>query len=156
LILSRETNPELTAFFRCCWHLGGSQSDVARLKAEDIDWNNRVVSFFRSKSGAAQIVHFGSQLAGVLSELPKSGFLFPVLSAMDEKHRASHFQRACRRVKVKGVSLHSYRYAWAERAKIAGSSAHFSSVPCVLWLARKVQSYFIILASVGSIASAQI
>src|SRR5262249_55416189 len=28
--------------------------------------------------------------------------------------------KLCRRVGIQGVSLHSYRYAWAERAKIAG------------------------------------
>jgi hypothetical protein len=26
----------------------------------------------------------------------------------------------CRRLRIKGISLHSYRYAWAERAKTAG------------------------------------
>ena len=45
---------------------------------------------------------------------------------MDEKHRASRFQRACRRVKVTGISLHSYRYAWAERAKSAGYPERFA------------------------------
>ena len=32
----------------------------------------------------------------------------------------SGFYRRCRSVPVRGVSLHSYRYAWAERAKSAG------------------------------------
>src|SRR5436190_181502 len=59
LILSRENNPEMSAFLWCCWHIGGSQSDVARLRAEDIDWETQVVSFFRSKTGTAQIIHFG-------------------------------------------------------------------------------------------------
>ena len=45
---------------------------------------------------------------------------------MDEKHRASLFQRACRRVKITGISLHSYRYAWAERAKKAGYPERFA------------------------------
>jgi hypothetical protein len=46
---------------------------IARLRAEDIDWESRVVSFFRSKTGSAQIVHFGPGLAEVLQELPRSG-----------------------------------------------------------------------------------
>ena len=118
----------MRAFLWCCWHLGGSQSDVARLKAEDIDWPNEVVSFFRAKTGTAQIVTFGHHLAQVLQDLPGTGPLFPRLAAMDEKHRASLFQRACRRVDVKGVSLHSYRYAWAERAKTAGYPERFAQV----------------------------
>ena len=126
LILSRESNPEMRSFLWCCWHLGGSQSDVARLKAENIDWESRVVSFFRSKTGTAQIVHFGEGFAEVLRGLPQSGLLFPRLAGMDEKHRASLFQRACRRVNVKGISLHSYRYAWAERARKAGYPERFA------------------------------
>jgi integrase len=86
---------------------------VARLRGEDIDWSRQIVSFFRAKTGTAQIIHFGAEFAEVLRELPAHGALFPRLAAMDEKHRASLFQRACRRVKVTGISLHSYRYAWA-------------------------------------------
>ncbi|HVM51130.1 MAG TPA: tyrosine-type recombinase/integrase [Candidatus Acidoferrum sp.] len=126
LIVSRETNAEMKSFLWCCWHLGGAQSDVAHLEAKHIDWASRVVSFFRSKTGRAQIIHFGAGLAEVLQGLPQDGLLFPRLAGMDEKHRASLFQRACRRVKIKGVSLHSYRYAWAERAKIAGYPERFA------------------------------
>lgn len=49
-ILEREKNPEMRAFLKCCWHIGGSQSDVAHLRAEDVDWGNQTVSFFRSKT----------------------------------------------------------------------------------------------------------
>jgi integrase len=126
VILSRESNVEIRAFLWCCWYLGGSQSDVARLRAEDVDWQNQVVSFFRSKTHTAQIVRMGEALTKVLSNLPQSGLLFPRLAAMDEKHRASLFQRACRRVKITGISLHSYRYAWAERAKCAGYPERFA------------------------------
>ncbi|MCU0786127.1 MAG: tyrosine-type recombinase/integrase [Verrucomicrobia bacterium] len=125
-ILAWETNVEMRAFLWCCWHLGGSQSDVAHLKAQDVDWANSVVSFFRAKTGSAQIIHVGPELAEVLKDLPGSGPLFPRLAAMDEKHRASLFQRACRRLNVTGISLHSYRYAWAERAKIAGYPERFA------------------------------
>jgi integrase len=126
LILSRETNPEMRAFLSCCWRIGGSQSDMAHLKAEDIDWGNHVVSFFRAKTGTAQIVHFSNGLAEIFQDLPGQGLLFPRLSAINEKHRASLFQRSCRRVGISGISLHSYRYAWAERAKTAGYPERFA------------------------------
>jgi len=128
LITAREKNEELRAFYETCWHLGGAQSDVARLKAEDVDWKNGVVSFFRAKTGTAQVVHFGEGLANVLKSRPPSGLLFPRLAPMDEKHRAALFQRACRRVGVTGISLHSYRYAWAERAKRAGYPERFAQM----------------------------
>jgi integrase len=128
LIVTREPNPELRAFYWCCWHLGGAQSDVARLKAEDIDWQAKVVSFFRSKKGTAQVIHFGEGLAQVLGGLPTAGPLFPRLAAMDEKRRACLFQTACRRAGVAGVSLPSYRYSWAERAKRAGYPERFAQM----------------------------
>lgn len=31
--------------------------------------------------------------------------------------RATEFRQRCRQLGIKGVTLHSYRYAWAERAK---------------------------------------
>ncbi len=125
-VLQREPNAELRTFYECCWHLGGSQSDIARLNAEDIKWEESVVSFFRAKTGSAQIVHFGPALAQVLRTCPKQGALFPRLKHMDEKHRASLFQRICRRLNIKGISLHSYRYAWAERARLAGMPERFA------------------------------
>lgn len=125
-ILAREPDAELRAFYACCWHLGGGQSDVARLSAGDIDWPNRVVSFFRQKTGSVQMVRFGDGLAEVLRGLPERGPLFPRLAPMDEKHRASLFQRILRRLGIKDVSLHSYRYAWAERARTAGYPERFA------------------------------
>jgi len=37
-IVARERNPERRDFYELCWHLGGSQSDIAALKAEDFDY----------------------------------------------------------------------------------------------------------------------
>jgi integrase len=125
-IISRENNADMRAFLWCCWHLGGSQSDVAHLKAEDIDWQSQVVSFFRSKTASAQIIQFGEAFAEILRNLPQAGQLFPRLAAMDEKKRASLFQLDCRRTGISGVSLHSYRYAWAERARTCGYPERFA------------------------------
>jgi hypothetical protein len=41
-----------------CWHLGGAQSDVASLTAEDVDWPGKVVSFHRHKTGTVSIMGF--------------------------------------------------------------------------------------------------
>jgi hypothetical protein len=43
-IIEREQNPERRSFYELCWLLGGSQDDIAGLRAEDVDWDNRVVS----------------------------------------------------------------------------------------------------------------
>lgn len=118
-IVTGEQNAERRAFYECCWHIGGAQSDIAALSAEDIDWRARVVSFHRHKTGTASIIRIGDELERVLRGLPITGPLFPKLKPMREAHRATEFARACRRLKIKGVTLHSYRYSWAERAKSA-------------------------------------
>ena len=43
-IVARELNPERRAFYRLAWHLGASQSDIAFLEAENVDWENNVIS----------------------------------------------------------------------------------------------------------------
>lgn len=79
VIVAHEPNLEKQAFYECCWHLGGAQSDVASLTADHIDWENKVVSFHRKKNGSASIVRFGSKLERVLQSLPRFGVLFPTL-----------------------------------------------------------------------------
>src|SRR6266446_4263259 len=50
-IIGREQNPERRAFYELLWELGGSQGDIARLHADDIDWTNRGISYARAKTG---------------------------------------------------------------------------------------------------------
>ena len=125
-IIANEANPERRAFYEFCWHLGGAQSDVARLAAEDIDWQGRVVSFLRRKTGTVSIIRFGEDLETVPRTLPQAGPPLPKLKPMREAHRAAEFARACRWLTIKGVTLHSYRYAWAERARTCGYPERFA------------------------------
>jgi integrase len=125
-IIGNEQNPERRAFYEFCWHLGGAQSDVASLAAEDIDWQAKVVSFLRRKTGTVSIIRFGEEFGAVLRTLPQAGPLFPKLGPMREAHRATEFARACRRLAIKGITLHSYRYAWAERARTCGYPERFA------------------------------
>lgn len=119
-IVAGEGNPERRAFYECCWHLGGSQTDIANLHAEDIDWQDKIVSFRRQKTEVPSLVRIGDELARVLRELPQSGALFPNFREKRETHRAKEFWRCCRRLGITGITLHSYRYSWAERARAAG------------------------------------
>jgi integrase len=125
-IVEGERNSEWRAYYEFCWHTGAAQSDVARLVAENIDWEMRVISFNRSKTNSPVELHFGDSIAILLKRLPTSGLLFPHLSEMNESDRAKAFGRRCRLVGVSGVSLHSYRYSWAERAKTCGYPERFA------------------------------
>jgi integrase len=125
-IMALERNVERRAFFELCWHLGGSQTDIANLAAENIDWSDKVIAYARKKTGTPAFIHFGSAVEAVLRSLPTHGLLFPRLAPMLEKHRAKEFKRLCVRLNIEGISLHSYRYAWAERAKQCGYPERFA------------------------------
>jgi integrase len=125
-ILGRELNVERRLYYELAWHLGAAQSDLANLKAEDIDWEQHVISFFRKKTKSVARLHFGDEVERILQDLPSSGWLFPHLSRVRACDRATEFKQRCRGLGVEGVSLHSYRYAWAERAKSAGYPERFA------------------------------
>jgi integrase len=61
-----------------------------------------------------------------LELLPKIGPLFPRMARIKENHRAKMFIKRLKTVGITGVSLHSYRYAWAERAKTVGMPERFA------------------------------
>ena len=125
-IVARETNPERRAFYKLAWQLGAAQTDLAMLTAEDVDWEQKVISFFRRKTKSVARLHFGAGVAAILQDLPSEGPLFPYLATVRCGDRATEFKSRCRQLGIKGVTLHSYRYAWAERAKMAGYPERFA------------------------------
>jgi integrase len=125
-IIAAEVNPERKALYQLCWHLGASQGDIANLKGEDVDWQNGTVSFVRKKTRVPVIVHLGAEALNVFKDLPDEGVLLPYLSGVRAGDRATEFRSRCRQLGITGVTLHSYRYAWAERAKIVGYPERFA------------------------------
>lgn len=125
-IVARELNPERRSFYQLAWHLGAAQTDLAMLKAEDVDWDQRVISFFRRKTKSVARLHFGADVEAILRTLPGTGPMFPYLARVRSCDRATEFKQRCLGLGIKGVSLHSYRYAWAERAKTAGYPERFA------------------------------
>ena len=72
------------------------------------------------------ILHLGEEALSVLKDLASEGFLFPYLARVRAGDRATEFKQRCRGLGIEGVSLHSYRYAWAERAKACGYPERFA------------------------------
>lgn len=120
LILAGERDLEWRCYYELLWHLGGSQTDIATLQATNIEWQSQTLHYTRKKTGSAARIHFGGQAAAILEQLPREGSLFPKVGRWKESDRAKAFIRRCKLVGVVGVSLHSYRYAWAERARSCG------------------------------------
>lgn len=127
-IVARENNPERKAFYKLAWYLGASQSDLAFLTAENVDWENNVISYRRMKTETVAIMRLDEDMKEILRDLPGEGPLFPYLRTVRAGDRATEFKQRCMGLGIKGVSLHSYRYAWAERAKTAGYPERFAQV----------------------------
>ncbi|HWQ91039.1 MAG TPA: hypothetical protein VN673_05155 [Clostridia bacterium] len=119
-IVAREANPERRDFYELCWHFGGSQSDIASLHAEDFDCERHAFTYNRLKTSNLSGSRIGSKAWEVILRRPRSGPLFPYLITVREADRATEFKQRCDGLEIKGVTLHSYRYAWAERAANAG------------------------------------
>ena len=125
-IVEREQNAERKHFYELCWHLGGSQTDIASLEAENIDWQNRVIGYARRKTESLAFIHFGEEIETILRVLPVAGPLFPNLKRVRAGDRATEFKQRVAGLGINGVTLHSYRYAWAERARKCGYPERFA------------------------------
>jgi integrase len=125
-IIDLENSPERRFYYEILWETGASQSDAAFLSSENIDWINRTIVFCRQKNGQQAIITIGMSLKRILEQLPNCGPLFPKLISRSSTDRAAEFSRRCNVAKIKGISLHSYRYAWAERAFRVGYPERFA------------------------------
>jgi integrase len=125
-VLAIEKKAEWKLFLELLWETGAAQGDAAAMTAEDVDWQTRTITYFRMKTGSRAQFTISKALEKVLQQLPTTGALFPKLSTFSQSDRASRFRRRCKRAGVSGVTLHSYRYAWAERAKVVGMPERFA------------------------------
>jgi integrase len=111
---------------------GPSPSDLAHLQAEDVDWSSRIICFFRMKTrrGGQQPpqIRLGKEVEEILATLPKAGPLFPYFQTVRAGDRATKFKQRCVGLGILDVPLHSYRYAWAKRAKVAGYPERFAQL----------------------------
>jgi integrase len=123
-IVAAEHNPDYRLYYEVLWETGGSQTDIASLHRDQVDTRQGVIMYQRKKlegKGVAGVtLVIGPRLQSILNQLPQDGWLFPELRHRREGERAARFCKVCARAKIEGVSLHSYRYGWAERACEAG------------------------------------
>ncbi len=124
--VNNSSNGTRRAFYPLAWHIGASQSDIAFLDAENIDWEKKIISFARRKTGQLSQVHFGDEAEAILKTLAPKGPLFSYLRRVRAGDRSTEFQQRCRRLGICGVSRHLYWYAWAERARRCGYPERFA------------------------------
>jgi integrase len=123
-IIAREQNKERRLYYQMLWETGGSQTDIACLSWDQIDLGQGIIRFSRkkllAKEGGDSLLRIGPRLSAILAELPQAGYLFPAFRNENSKLRSTEFWRLCKTLGIKGRCLHSYRYAWAQRARAAG------------------------------------
>ena len=128
-VIASEQNTERRAYYEMLYETGAAQTDAANLTADDIDRQNGVLIYRRKKLGPVSNpcrLTIGKNLDILLESLPRFGDLFPNVKRTSANHRSAEFRRRCRVAGISGVSLHSYRHSWAERAKIAGYPQRFA------------------------------
>lgn len=106
-------------FYEILWETGAAQSDAAHLRIENTDLIKGIITYQRLKTGIRAAQAISPKLIKMLKGLSarrKKGFFTHFLQKMDSKDRATLFRRKCKSLKISGITLHSYRYAWAERA----------------------------------------
>lgn len=119
-IISAEQNVERRHYYQFLWETGAAQTDGANMTAENVDWKNRQIIYCRTKTGTTAYISIGHNLERLLADLPQSGPFFPKIAQTNNSARSAEFCRRLRTIGLKGISLHSYRYGWAERAYEAG------------------------------------
>src|SRR5205823_6564140 len=128
-VIASEKNAERRAYYELLCETGAAQTDAANLTTENIDWTSGVLVYHRKKLGPhsepARLT-IGRKLCSLLKSLPRSGDLFPNIKATCANHRSAEFGRRSRVAGIAGVSLHSYRHAWAQRAKTCGYPQRFA------------------------------
>jgi len=128
-VIASEKNAERRAYYELLYETGAAQTDAANLNAADIDWQNAVLIYRRKKLGPFSEpcrLTIGTKLRALLNALPPTGDLFPNIKRTSANHRSAEFRRRCRVAGINGVSLHSYRHAWAQRAKACGYPQRFA------------------------------
>src|SRR5438128_9269990 len=116
-VIASEKNPERRAYYELLCETGAAQTDAANLTTQNIDWTNGILVYHRKKLGPQSEparLTIGRKLNALLHSLLSCGDLFPNIKRTSANHRSAEFRRRCRVAGITGVSLHSYRHAWAQ------------------------------------------
>jgi len=68
----------------------------------------------------------GAEALNPFRDIPAEGPLLPYLARVSAGNRATEFRSRCRQLGIEGGTLHSYRYAWVERALKCGYLERFA------------------------------
>ena len=121
-ILAVTPREDYRLFFELLWETGGSQTDIASLTADDIDWRNRRLYLrtakLASRGQGRACLAIGSPSRSILKSSRAKGFLFPNLVKLQEAASA---------------------LAFLQKRRLAGVEVGFACIPIAM-LGRKALS----------------
>jgi hypothetical protein len=96
MIVERQRNLKLRALYGLCWHVGGSQTDIANLAPENIDWSARLLLAGASFPAVPQWALERSRAAdsGAHIRVDRVGFPPALSSDSRAEQRKSRFRTA--------------------------------------------------------------
>jgi hypothetical protein len=98
-IMATECNAERRLYYALLWETGASQTDGAKLCAENINWSTRTLCYQRQKLGPESkpaVMAIGKKLEALLKQLPSQGPLFPHQSTLKTSIGRPSFTGAAR------------------------------------------------------------
>jgi hypothetical protein len=123
-IITNEPDRERRQYYQMLWLSGGAQTDVAHFHSDCIDQPTQTIRFqrkkMRSRDGGHCRIPIGKEIQTFLKQFPAEGWFFPGIRSESSSQRAARFKALCCRLEISDITLHSYRYALAERALCAG------------------------------------
>ena len=117
-IVAREGNDERRAFYQMAWHLGLPRP-ISRC------WR-RAISIGPTASSATPGKSLGNTRPCASTRRSPPCSALPPTCGGGTADRATEFNQRCRGLKISRITLHSYRYAWAERTKSTGYPERFA------------------------------
>ena len=125
-IIAAEQNDERRRYYEMLWLIERHKQTALCLLPKCLTGKSAfspISAKKRANGVTCRLVHHWKLF---VKKLPTQGFLFPKMAALKDKDRSAEFCRRCRILEIKGISLHLYRYAWAERAYVAGYPERFA------------------------------
>jgi integrase len=117
---------EFRRYLQMLWEIGGSQTDTARLRRDNVDIFNRRLTYSRKKlesrgRGSVAIV-IGDDLMKLFDELPQQGYLFPTLAKQGDGFALPAS------VKLRTVSVIPTSFCTVSQARIQRGGSRTSSI----------------------------